>query len=158
MRDILKEYQWDWKLYAMMKGSAGITKGTPNEVLTMLQFMKPEAQERIMRMAAGGDAAFIMGNAMAEYYKNILTAHEQGKQIALVTYNFSPAVLFAMDIVPICLESLSGAIIQAFDKGVGEALDYCTEVGFPENRLFRAANRFGPHFGRTYGKTRYGAV
>ena len=61
MRDILKEYQWDWKLYAMMKGSAGITKGTPNEVLTMLQFMKPEAQERIMRMAAGGDARFYHG-------------------------------------------------------------------------------------------------
>ena len=68
----------------------------------------------------------------------------RANQIALVTYNFSPAVLFAMDIVPICLESLSGAIIQAFDKGVGEALDYCTEVGFPETACSGQRTGLGP--------------
>jgi len=144
MRDILKEYNWDWKLWAMMKSGEGMENGTLNELMTMLQFMPPEMQERMMRMTAGGKAGELMVKENTQYYENLLTAHERGKKIALVTYNFSPAVIFAMDIVPICLESLSGAIVNAFTKGVGEALDYSTEVGFPETACSGQRTGLGP--------------
>jgi len=144
MREILKEYQWDWKLWAMLNGTAGMENGTENELFTLLQFMPPETQERMIRRAAGGEATALIEKANAKYYENILTAHERGKKIALVTYNFSPAIVFAMDIVPICLESLSGAIINAFTKGIGEALDYCTEVGFPETACSGQRTGLGP--------------
>jgi len=144
MREILKEYNWDWKIWAMTNGAIKMANGTENELFTMLQFMPPEAQERMMRMAGGGEAGSLMAKTNNEYYGNVLTAHEQGKKIALVTYNFSPSILFAMDIVPICLESLSGAIVNAFSKGIGEALDYCTEVGFPETACSGQRTGLGP--------------
>jgi hypothetical protein len=144
MRDILKEYNWDWKLWAMMKGTTGIANGTENEMATMLQLMPPDMQETMIRMASGGEPNMLMGKANAEYYGNLLRAHQEGKKIALVTYNFSPAVLFAMDIVPICLENLSGSIVNAFTKGIGEALDYCSEVGFPETACSGQRTGLGP--------------
>lgn len=144
MREALREYKWDWKLYAMLQGTAGMEKGTEKELMTLLQFLPPETQQRMIRRAMGGEAGVLMEKANARYYEDILTAHERGKKIALVTYNFSPAIVFAMDIVPICLESLSGAIVNAFTKGIGEALDYCTELGFPETACSGQRTGLGP--------------
>ena len=144
MREVLREYNWDWKLWAMLQGTAGMENGTENELFTLLQFLPPDTQQRMIRRAMGGEAGILMEKANARYYENILTAHERGKKIALVTYNFSPAIVFAMDIVPICLESLSGGIVNAFTKGVGEALDYCTEVGFPETACSGQRTGLGP--------------
>lgn len=144
MREILKEYQWDWKLWAMMKSTIGIANGRENELATMMQFMSPDMRDQILRRNITAESTQAMGKAMTVYYENIITAHERGKKIALVTYNFSPAVVFAMDIVPICLENLSGGIVSAFEKGVGEALDYCTEVGFPETACSGQRTGLGP--------------
>ena len=68
MRDILKEYNWDWKLWAMMKGGEGMENGTLNELMTMLQFMPPDMQERMMRMVAGGKAGELMVKENTQYY------------------------------------------------------------------------------------------
>ena len=47
-------------------------------------------------------------------------------------YCFSPAILYAMDIYPICFEVVSVCQTFAYKRGSAEFLDYCNEVGFTE--------------------------
>ena len=133
MRQALKEFNWDWQLWAAMDSAAKLENGTRKEQEVLLSFLDKDMRDHMGGVLfAETPATRLLGKANAWTYHNLITARERGKKIALVTYNFSPAVLFAMDIVPLCLEGFSAFISMSFRKGMAEALDYCTEVGFPE--------------------------
>ena len=68
----------------------------------------------------------------AKYLENIVFAKEKGKKTVVTTFCFSPAIFYAMDIVPICLEVLSVMMTFTYKRGTAEFLDYCNEVGFTE--------------------------
>ncbi len=65
------------------------------------------------------------------YFRNVLNANKKGNKIAWVNFNFVPAILYAMDVVP-----LSAEVIASFQAmlpgGANEAIDYCKEIGMPE--------------------------
>ncbi len=58
----------------------------------------------------------------AEYWKRLLTAREQGKSIAWVSFCSIPEIFWAMDIVPWPMEATFG-ILTGLSKGIGEYLD-----------------------------------
>ncbi len=50
----------------------------------------------------------------------------------MTTFCFSPAILYALDIVPVTLELLTVMMTFLYKRGTGEFLDYCNEAGFTE--------------------------
>ena len=62
----------------------------------------------------------------------MINAKEKGFKTAITTFCFSPAIFYAMDIVPICLEVLSVMLTFTYKRGTAEFLDYCNEVGYTE--------------------------
>lgn len=132
MREALREFNIDWRLWSAFKGAKGSLSGTDKEIDTLLSFFPQFLREKKENVDLAGPANDVVTAANEDYMRNILDAHAQGKKLALVTYNFSPAILFAMDIVPICLEIMSGMISLVIGRGANEFMDYCTQVGFPE--------------------------
>ncbi len=144
MRPIQKEYNIDWRIWAVLKNTGGLKTGTEKELDTLMRFSPESMKTRQAMVDMAGDAARVVAEANAGYMHNIITAHEQGKKLALVTYNFSPIIVYAMDIVPICLEMMSGMVSTVIQKDTGEYLDYCTEVGFPETACSGQRLGLGP--------------
>ena len=68
----------------------------------------------------------------AGYLREILEAHERGKKIALCSFNTSPEILHAMDIVPMSPEVLTSAASIALEGGAEKYIDMSVEVGIPE--------------------------
>jgi len=52
------------------------------------------------------------------YFQNLSNAHKEGKKIAFENFNFPPAILYAMDIVPLSPEILSSFLSMGVPKGV----------------------------------------
>jgi hypothetical protein len=145
MRKILKEYQWDWQLWCALKSMEGMPRGTANEIQTMLKFMPQDMQEQMEIAFSNGKPGELLRKASRQYFENILNAHKKDEKIALMTYNFSPTICFAMGINPLPLEMFSAAIHDVFGKGAtGESLDYCTEIGFPETACSGQRTGLGP--------------
>ena len=59
MREVLREYNWDWKLWAMLRGTAGMENGTDNELFTLSCGLK-------VRLIGIGAAARFFLPAVAE--------------------------------------------------------------------------------------------
>ncbi|MEA3222902.1 MAG: 2-hydroxyacyl-CoA dehydratase family protein [Thermodesulfobacteriota bacterium] len=143
MRSVLKEYNYDWKLWSIVYQASKTREGSDKEYREAIRFA-PNFKEALDALISMGDPGVLTLKAMAGYLKNILTAHERGKKIALVTYNFSPVILDAFDVVPLCLEGLSALYTAVWQKGIAESLDYCCEVGFTETSCSGQRVALGP--------------
>ncbi|MFA6034457.1 MAG: 2-hydroxyacyl-CoA dehydratase family protein, partial [Myxococcota bacterium] len=55
-----------------------------------------------------------------------------GRKRAITTFCFSPTIMYALDIVPVCLETLTVIMTMAYRRGTAEFLDFCNEAGFTE--------------------------
>lgn len=132
MRSFLKEYNYDWRFWSILDNAVKSFRGTEKEFQQTLNYIPAFRVTTGALMSLGGPGKDLL-EATATYFDNILKAHERGKKIALITYNFSPAILYAFDnVVPYCLEGLSAFYSAAWSNGVAESLDYCCEVGFTE--------------------------
>ncbi len=65
------------------------------------------------------------------YFNALRSAREEGKKIAFVPFNFGPEILYAMDMVPVCVEVLT-TMAQGLEEGVTEYMDLAVERGLPE--------------------------
>jgi hypothetical protein len=79
-----------------------------------------------------GEPGILFMKGFAEYLNSIMTAHETGRKLALTTFCQSPAILYALDIVPIVLEPMTVAGTLVRKSVTGEFMDYCVEAGFTE--------------------------
>jgi len=66
------------------------------------------------------------------YFRNLGKAHKEGKKIAFENFNFPPAILYAMDIVPVSPEVISSFLSIGVPKGVFRFIDYTTGIGLSE--------------------------
>ncbi len=131
MRSVLREYNYDWRFWGILDNASKMFDATEKEFKHTAAFI-PSFSATTEKLASTGPAGVKLVKATARYMENILHARERGKKLALITYNFSPAVLFAFDVVPYCLEGLSAFYAATWTKGIYESLDYCCEVGFTE--------------------------
>jgi len=100
MRNVLREYNYDWRFWGILDNASKMFDATEKEFKHTAAFI-PSFSATTEKLASTGPAGIKLVKATARYMENILHARERGKKLALITYNFSPAVLFAFDIVPI---------------------------------------------------------
>jgi benzoyl-CoA reductase/2-hydroxyglutaryl-CoA dehydratase subunit BcrC/BadD/HgdB len=131
MRPELKEYNFDWMLWSLTTIASNSMNGTQKEISQMLP-LAPYFRGILEVFVSQGKAGSSLLDIMKKYMENIVTAHDRGKKIAISTFCFSPAIFYAMDVVPITLELLTVMATTMFKRGTSDYLDYCCEVGFTE--------------------------
>ena len=131
MRNATREYFYDWMLYSAFSAGAHLKDGTEKEYLYALKII-PYFKGIVDAIYSAGEPGHYFINTCVKYFENIVTAHEKGRKRAITTFCFSPALFYAMDITPICLEIISGVMTLTYKRGTAEFLDYCNELGFTE--------------------------
>lgn len=131
MRPELKEYKFDWMLWTTFAAAARLRNGTEKEYRNTLKYI-PYFSGTVSAILAAGEPGQLFLECLARYFENFITAREKGFHNAATTFCFSPAILYAMDVFPICFEVLSVAQTFAYKRGTADFLDYCNEVGYTE--------------------------
>lgn len=143
MRNELTEYNYDWRFWSILDNASKLFDATEKEFKSTMAYT-PTFRATTEKLSTTGKAGQRLVKATARYFENILNARSRGKKIGLITYNFSPAVLFAFDVVPYCLEGMSAFYAAAWNRGIYESLDYCCEVGFTETSCSGQRVALGP--------------
>ena len=131
MRKALKEYNFDWMLYSTYGAASRLGKGTGKEYRHALEYI-PYFRNIVEMMMEAGEPGELFIETCAAYLRNLVTAKDEGRKNAVTTFCFSPVILYAMGITPICLEALTVFLTFTYKRGTGEFLDYCNEAGFTE--------------------------
>jgi hypothetical protein len=131
MRPETKEYNFDWMLWSTFLAGSKLRNGTEKEFRNTLRYV-PYFSGILEAIYSTGEPGKEFLKCLAKYAENIVFAREQGRRTAATSFCFSPAILHAMGISPICFEVMS--VMQAFPykRGTAEFLDYCNEAGFTE--------------------------
>jgi hypothetical protein len=131
MRQATREYHFDWMLWSAFDTASRMSRGTEKEFRFALNYT-PYFRGVAEAMLQAGESGRRFSELGAKYFGNIVHARERGWKTAMTTFCFSPAIFYALDIVPVCMEVLSAMMCLAYKRGTGEFLDYCNEVGFTE--------------------------
>ena len=131
MRKETREYNFDWMMWNAFSAATRLKSGTEKEYQTILKYT-PNFKGVISAILGTGEPGERFIGICSKYLENLVLAKERGKKTAITTFCFSPAIFYAMDIMPICLEVLSVMMAFTYKRGTSEFLDYCNEVGFTE--------------------------
>lgn len=131
MRQELKEYNFDWMLYTTFSAAGRLKSGTEKEYQYMLNYI-PYFRGVTEAVLGAGETGQKFIELTAAYLENIVNARERGKKTAVTTFCFSPAIFYAMDIMPVCLEVLSVMMTFTYRRGTADFLDFCNEAGYTE--------------------------
>ncbi|MBU2647988.1 2-hydroxyacyl-CoA dehydratase family protein [bacterium] len=131
MRPEIQEYPYDWLMGSTLRAAANLPRGTKKETELAYRYI-PYFKRIEKSFVDGGDPGVETLELLAAYYENILTARQQGKKIAATTFCNSPAILYAMDIVPVTFEILTAIGAMVWKRGMFDYMDHCVESGMPE--------------------------
>lgn len=131
MRAELKEYNFDWMMACGATSASKALDGTPKETAVLLRYV-PYFRKTLEAILGEGEAGGAFMKMMATFFDNLLTAHKKGKKIAATTFCFSPAILYAVDAVPVTFEILSALAGMMWKRGAFDYLDFGCEVGLSE--------------------------
>ncbi|MFZ3156184.1 MAG: 2-hydroxyacyl-CoA dehydratase family protein [Smithella sp.] len=131
MRKETREYNFDWMMWNAFSAASRLKSGTEKEYQTILKYI-PYFKGVVNAILSTGEPGEKFLGICSKYMENLVFAKEKGKKTAITTFCFSPAIFYAMDIMPICLEVLSVMMAFTYKRGTAEFLDYCNEVGFTE--------------------------
>jgi benzoyl-CoA reductase/2-hydroxyglutaryl-CoA dehydratase subunit BcrC/BadD/HgdB len=118
-------------LGSSFNSAAKLKKGSDKELRYTLNYI-PYFRGTMDVLLNTGEPGVAFIKCIAKYFENFITARERGRHTAFITFCFSPAILYAMDVYPICFEVLSVCQTFTYKRGSAEFLDYCNEVGFTE--------------------------
>lgn len=131
MRPEIREYNYDWLMGKTLKTAAKVPAGTQKETALTYRYI-PYFKGVAKSFIDAGPPGVQFLKLLSQYYENILTARDQGKMIAATTFCNTPAILYAMDIVPATFEVLTAIGCLVWKRGMFDYMDYCCEVGMPE--------------------------
>lgn len=131
MRPEIKEYNFDWMLWSCLDMVSNALNCSDKEIEKMLSYV-PYYNKTLEVILREGKPGVRLLKLLSQYFENIITAHEKGKKIAITTFCFSPAIFYAMDVVPITLEILTALPGMMWKRGTTDYMDYCVEIGFTE--------------------------
>ncbi|MFP4039098.1 MAG: 2-hydroxyacyl-CoA dehydratase subunit D [Desulfosudaceae bacterium] len=131
MRQEIKEYNYDWMLDRIINAASKAPDGTPGELANLLRYI-PYFNKPLGTVLREGEAGAVFLKMMAAYFDRILTAREKGRKIAATTFCFSPAILYAIDAVPLTFEIPSALAGMVWKRGGFDYLDYGCETGLTE--------------------------
>lgn len=145
MRAEIKEYNFDWMLHRGITAASKAADGTPKERDLLMRYA-PYFRNSLEPIVAAGEPGAAFLKAMAKFFDNILTAHKRGKKIAATTFCFSPAILYAIDAVPVTFEILSALAGLLWKRGAFDYLDFGCEVGLTETSCSSQRGALGAYF------------
>jgi benzoyl-CoA reductase/2-hydroxyglutaryl-CoA dehydratase subunit BcrC/BadD/HgdB len=124
------EYNYDWMMARVLKMAATVPMGTKKETeltypyIPYFKILKPWVE--------AGPAGVQFLHLAKRYYRNLLNARGQGKKIVATTFCNTPAIIYAMDMVPATFEVMTAFGDLVWKRGMCDYMDYCVEVGMPE--------------------------
>ncbi|MFW6414985.1 MAG: 2-hydroxyacyl-CoA dehydratase [Thermodesulfobacteriota bacterium] len=131
MRQALREYNFDWMLWQTFDLASKMSAASSREWEQSMKYM-PGFRDVVQEVLQTGKPGEIFMDICARYMQNLVNAKENGSKNAITTFCFSPAIFYAMDINPICLEVVTVMMTFIYKRGTSEFLDFCNEVGFTE--------------------------
>jgi benzoyl-CoA reductase/2-hydroxyglutaryl-CoA dehydratase subunit BcrC/BadD/HgdB len=131
MRPEIREYNYDWIMGSLLAVAAKVPRGTPKETELTYRYI-PYFKSALSALINVGPPGIQFLSLLSKYYENILTARDQGKKIVATTFCNTPAILYAMDMVPATFEILTAIGAMVWKRGMFDYMDYCCEVGMPE--------------------------
>lgn len=131
MRPELTEYNYDWMMGKTLKAAARVPGGTRKETDLAMNYL-PYYQGVADAFFNAGAPGIQLLKMLAQYYENILTAREKGNKIVATTFCQTPAIFYAMDVVPVTFEVLTALGGLVWKRGLFDYMDYCCEIGMTE--------------------------
>ncbi len=131
MRPELKEYHYDWMLWRILAPASRVADGSAKELTHMYRYA-PYFKGILQPILQEGAVGSTFLKMMTRYMENLNTAHRRGKKIAITTFCFSPAICYALDVVPVTLEVVTAVGGLMWKRGTFDYLDYACEIGFTE--------------------------
>lgn len=131
MRPELKEYHYDRLMGDTLRTAAKLANSSDKEREYTFRYI-PNYSDTARTFMNAGEPGILLMKLLGKYYENILSARDKGKPIVATTFCNSPAILYAMDMVPATFEILTGIGGMLWKRGMFEYMDYCCEVGMPE--------------------------
>ncbi len=131
MRPEMKEFNYDWMLWRILDPASRTADGTAKELQHMYRFA-PYFKGILQPILQEGAPGIHFLKLLNQYLENVNTAHSRGKKIAITTFCFSPAICYALDIVPVTLEVITAVGGLMWKRGTFDYLDYACEIGFTE--------------------------
>lgn len=131
MRPEIKEYNYDWMLWRILDPASRIADGSAKELDLAYRYVPyfKGVLDPLLREGLPGRTFLKLIN---KYFENLHTAHAKGKKVAITTFCFSPAICYALDVVPVTLEPLTALGGLMWKRGTFDYLDYACEMGFTE--------------------------
>ena len=151
MRSEIQEYNYDQLMGGTLIAAAKFPMGFEKETDLAFNYI-PYFRGALKAMIDAGPTGKSFLKLLAKYYENILTARDQGKMIAGTTFCNTPAILYAMDIVPATFEILTALGCMVWKRGMFDYMDYAVESGMPETAC-SASGGFWAHFWPVFLKT-----
>lgn len=131
MRPEIREYNYDWMLGSLLKVASGIGDCSEKEISRMLRYI-PYFRGTLNVLLREGEVGTRFIGLLDRYFEQILTAHQEKRKIAAITFCLSPALFHAMNITPVTLEIMTGLAGLLWKRGAYDYLDYGCELGFTE--------------------------
>jgi len=131
MRPELREYNYDRIMGDLISVAAKFASGSDKETEYAYRYI-PYFRGVLKPVVDTGEPGRLFFELLSDYYDNILNAHARGKKICGTTFCYSPAILYAMDVVPATFEVLTAFGGMAWKRGMFDYMDYSCEVGMPE--------------------------
>jgi len=131
MKKEAREYNYDWMLWSILDNAAKSCNGTDKEYVSLCNLV-PHFRDVLDALVRHGEPGIRFLNLLSRYTRMCIQAHEEGKKVALTSFCIATPILYAMDVVPVCLEAFTVLGTMVLERGTSEYLDYCCEVGFTE--------------------------
>lgn len=151
MRQATREYPVDWMIAASFGLAQHLRDGTDKEYRNALRYI-PYFRGIVESIFDQGEPGRLFIRACTRYFDHVVKAHERGHKRAITTFCFSPALLYAMDIVPVCLEVMTVIMTLSYRRGTAEFLDTCNEVGFTETSCSSQRGSLGAYLAGVAGE------
>ncbi len=145
MRPEMTEYNYDWLMGGVLRAASKVANGSQKETDLTYRYV-PYFKGIAKSFIDAGEVGVQVLKLFDKYYENILTAHERGKKLAVITFCFSPSILYAMDVVPICTELLTTLGNLVWKRGMFDYLDHACQVGLPETSCSSQRGALGAYF------------
>lgn len=147
MRPEIEEYNHDFLMGGTLNAAASLSRSTPKEFSNCLNYL-PSYRDIVKSFYSIGDTGGEILRFLSDYYENILTAHAQGKKLALTSFSLYPVLLHAMDVVPVAIELLTTLGNLVWDRGMYDYMDHACEAGLPETSCSAQRGAIGAYLAR----------
>ncbi len=131
MRPEIREYNFDWMLWATLEHASKAADGTRGELRHLYRYI-PYFRGVLEPILREGEPGRLFLKMLSRYLRNVLSARQEGKKLGVTTFCFLPGLFYALDVVPVTLEVLSALGGLMWKRGMYDYLDYGCEEGFTE--------------------------